>query len=202
VNPSRFRLFARTPACLAVLLASTGMALAAPPPRPGGAFTKGLPNLNSAQCRSDNAPGTDPKCSSEIIFEVVVNPLIRNGSFVGCAAFFFYRDLTIMTKRIGGGEATTVHWQITYAGPAPGARAQFVAPGIRINSKPGNGQPPPGDLFQAPVIAAGASAVSVGIKKQALRKFYDHLPVVQYMDNSVGWTDCGGVDPTISNNPS
>jgi len=164
-------------------------------------FAKGLPNLNPAVCRSDNAPTTDKKCSSEITFEVVVNPLVKGGKTIGCAAFFYYRDLTIATKAQGGGEATTINWELKDVGPVSGAKARFVGPAIRINFKPGPGKPDPKDLFEDPTW--NDTTASVKVKKHALKKSYDHLPVVEYMDSTLTtWTGCGGVDPTIGNNPS
>lgn len=123
---------------------------------------------------------------------------MHGGKTIGCAAFFLYRDLTIVTPK--GGEATTVNWTITDVGTVLGAAAKFVAPGIQLSEKPGQGNPSPGDLFDTPTYL-GLNA-SVKVKKQGAKKSFDHLPVVSYMDKNLAWTPCGGVDPTISNNPS
>jgi len=197
MNSPRLAPLARTSACLALLLSLPALAQTGPKPMGGDFFAKGLPNLNPAVCRSDTSGASSNKCSSEV-FKVVVNPLTMGGKTIGCAAFFFYRDLTIEMPR--GGEATTVNWEISDVGTVSGAKAKFVDPAIRMSAKPGNGKPGPGDLFNTPTWTDTTAAVNV--KKQRARKNIDHLPVVAYMDDNTPWTNCGGVDPTIGNNPS
>ena len=124
MNSPRRALLARTSACLALLLTLPALAQTGPKPMGGDVFAKGLPNLSPALCRSDTSGATSKKCSTDITFEVVVNPLTRGGQTIGCAAFFFYRDLTI--EMPNGGEATTVNWKISDVGNAPAQRRDLL----------------------------------------------------------------------------